>query len=254
MLLVPRSSALAPPIYHCCPSSRTDASSACSIARRLSATCGCRRWWLPRVGTEAADQPVLRSAAAMRSRTSVVQPKSRAPSPAPVRSKAPVQVPVHIHPRWPAPRGLRAPAGIERALAGGDARDWIGKPKLLFVEEVLVHESFGLSRIEVLEDERKEAGERQCPSGLLRPACEVPEDARVLVPALGLERVADAFCACRELLRLAARVARDRRELRETAETVRVDRVHHDVLPREDVERGNAGGLTSIGNVGVVEP
>src|SRR5207247_9999154 len=100
-----------------------------------------------------------------------------------MRSQAAVQVPVHIHPGWPAPGGLRAPAGIERGLAGGDARDWIGKPELLFVEEVLVHESFGLSRIEVLEDERKEAGEGECPCGRLRPTREVPEDPRVLVPA-----------------------------------------------------------------------
>src|SRR2546430_12183121 len=171
-----------------------------------------------------------------------------------MRSQAPVQVPVHIHPRWPAPRGLRSPAGIERALAGGDARDWIGEPELLFVEEVLVHESFGFSRIEVLEDERKEASERECPSGLLRPAREVPEDPRVLVPAFGLERAPDAFCACGELLRLAAWVALDRRELRETAETVRVDRVHHDVLPREDVERGNASGLASIEHGLVIQP
>src|SRR2546429_8057019 len=147
-----------------------------------------------------------------------------------MRSQAPVQVPVHIHPGWPAPGGLRAPAGIEGGLAGGDARDWIGKPELLFVDEVLVHESFGLSRIEVLEDERKKAGEGECPSGRLRPTREVPEDPRVLVPALGLERVSDAFCACRELLRLPAWGAPARRELPGTTTTLRLDRCSLELL------------------------
>src|SRR5438477_8132914 len=260
-----------------------DASSACSIARRSSATCGCRRWSPPRVAAEARrlggavlrrnevedeSGPTEVASAFSLAGARVVELADPASIDhrdcplddvageiaAPVRSQAPVQIPVDVDPCWPAPGRLRAPPRVECALAGGDARDWIGKPELLLIEEVLVHESFRLSRIEVLENERKEAGERECPSWLLRPAREVPEDPGVLVPALGLERAPDAFCACRELLRLAAWVARDRRELRETAETVRVDRVHHDVLPREDVERGNPGGLASIGHVGVIEP
>src|SRR6267378_902115 len=122
---------------------------------------------------------------------------------APVRAKSPVQVPVHVDPGRPAPGGLRAPARVESALAGGDARDRVGEPELLFVEEMLVHKSFRLSRVEVLEDEWKEARERERPRGLLRPAREVPEDPRVLVPAFGLERAAHAFRAREKLVRLA---------------------------------------------------
>src|SRR5437667_12581601 len=119
---------------------------------------------------------------------------------------------------------------------------------------MLVHKSFGLWRVKILEDERKEAREPESPGGLLRPAREVPYDPGVLVPGFRLERGPDAFRGRGELVRLAGRVAGDRHELRETSETVGVDRVHHDVLPVEDVEGRNAGRLAPIGRVGVIEP
>src|SRR3989442_13871268 len=145
---------------------------------------------------------------------------------APVRAKSPVQVPVHVAPAGPPPGRLRPPARIECALAGGDARDRVRKPELLLVEKMLVHESFRLSRVEILEDEGKEARERESPRGLLGPAREVPEDPRVLVPAFRLEGAASAFRARGELVRIVRRVDRARPELHEASETATDYRIH----------------------------
>src|SRR6266513_402042 len=168
----PRSSASAPPTFRCCRSSRTVGWLASSIARRSSATCGCRRWSPLRVGADGrglsgvalgrdkvedesgpsevastlslagARAVELADAASIDHRDRPLDNVTRDIATT-VRAKAPVQIPVHVDPRRPTPRGLRAPAWIEAAFAGGDARDRVGKPELLFVEEVLVHEPFG---------------------------------------------------------------------------------------------------------------
>ncbi len=49
-------------------------------------------------------------------------------------------------------------------------------------------------------------------------------------------------------------LAREFGELRETTESVRVDRVHHDVLPGEHVERRDARGVGAVRGVCVEEP
>src|SRR5437773_6411851 len=160
--------------------------SAFSIAKRSSATCGCRRWSPPGAAAEARGlhgaplgrdeiedergPPEVTRAFSV-ARAWVVELADAASADhrygplddvtrdigAPMRTKSPVQIPVHVDPGGSAPGGLRAPARIEGALAGGDARDRVGKPELLLVEKVLVHEPFCLARVEVLQDEWKEA-------------------------------------------------------------------------------------------------
>src|SRR5438045_9770587 len=102
---------------------------------------------------------------------------------------------------------------------------------------MLVHQSFGLAGIQILEDEWKETGEREGSGGFLGPTRQVPEDSPVIVPAFGLEGLANARRTFGELVRLVGRVARDRHELRKAPPTVRVYGVHADVLPRERAAR-----------------
>src|SRR6266566_1643923 len=139
--------------------------SAFSIAKRSSATCGCRRWSPPRAAAEArglhgallgrdeiedergppevtrafsvarARVVELADAASVDHRDCPVDDVTRDIG-APMRTKSPVQIPVHVDPRGPAPGGLRAPAWIESPLAGGDARDRVWKPELFLVEKM----------------------------------------------------------------------------------------------------------------------
>src|SRR5205085_8734964 len=55
-----------------------------------------------------------------------------------VLAQAPVEVPVHVHPRRSAPGRLGEPGRIEARLGRGDARYRIGQPELALVQEVLL--------------------------------------------------------------------------------------------------------------------